>query len=105
MSKLRVPQSFIDTVPRDRLHALRFRVAWHQYHMAHAVILLRQSLPMPPRVADGTKHTPSHSPLVRYIALRRRVVELNPSDSTWRSQVHYRPLMPKKKPPGRSRPA
>ena len=63
ISKLRVPQSFIDTVPRDRLHALRYRVAWHQYHMAHAVILLRQSLPMPP----GWRKTQS---IPRLIALR-----------------------------------
>ena len=105
ISKLRVPQSFIDTVLRNRLHALRYRVAWHQYHMAHAVILLRQSLPMPPREAERAKHTPSHSTPVWYTALRRRAVQPNPSDSTLRSQVHYRPPMPKKKPPGCRHPA
>ena len=74
ISKLRVPQSFFDIVPYDRLHALRYRVAWHQYHMAHAVILLCQSLPMPPRVVDNTKHTPSDGTPVWYIALCRRAV-------------------------------
>ena len=41
-------QSFFDTVPRERLRELRYRVAWHQYHMMHATTLLRQSLPIPP---------------------------------------------------------
>ena len=105
ISKLRVPRSFIDTVPRNRLHALRYRVAWHQYHMAHAVILLRHSLPMPPREAERAKHTPYHSTPVWYTALCRWAVQPNPSDSTLHSQVRYRPPMPNKKPPGRRRPA
>ena len=61
--------------------------------------------PYAPRVADNTKHTPSHSTPVWYTALRRRAIQPNPSDSTLRLQVHYRPPMPKKKPPGRKRPA
>ena len=73
--------------------------------MAHAVILLRQSLRMPPREVERAKHTPSHSTPMWYTALRRWAVQPNPSDSTLRSQVHYRPPMPKKKPPGRRRPA
>ena len=105
ISKLRVPQSFIVAVPCNRLHALRYRVAWHQYHMAHAVILLRQSLPMPPREVEPAKHTPSHGTPVWYSALRRRTVQPNPTDSALRSQVHYRPPVQKKKPPGRRRPA
>ena len=54
ISKLLIPQSFIDIVPRERLRELRYRVAWHQYHMMHATTLVHQSLPMPPRT-DGTR--------------------------------------------------
>ena len=100
ISKLRVRESFIDEVPRNRLHALGYRVAWHRYPMAHAVILLRRSLPMPPREAECAKHTPSHSTPVWYTAPRRRTFQPNPSDSALRSQLHYRPPVQKKKPPG-----
>ena len=89
ISKLRVPQSLIDIVPRNRLHALRYRVAWHQYHMTRAVILLRRSLPMPPRVAENTKHTPSHSTPVWYHLCARRYTT--------------GPLCQRKNPPGRER--
>ena len=85
ISKLRIPQSFIDTVPRERLRKLRYRVAWHQYHMMHATTLLRQSLPMPPR-SDGTRsNVDSRSTPIWYTKLRRRVVFLNPDDAMLRA--------------------
>ena len=87
----RIPQSFIDTVPRERLLELRYRVAWHQYHMMHATTLLRQSLPMPPRTDGIRSNADSRSTPIWYTKLRRRVVSLNPDDTTLRAQVHYKP--------------
>ena len=85
ISKLRILQSFIDIVPRERLRELRYRVAWHQYHMMHATTLLRQSLPMRPRI-DGTRsNVDSRSTPIWYTKLRRRVVFLNPDDAMLRA--------------------
>ena len=91
ISKLRIPQSFIDTVPREKLRELRYRVAWHQYHMMHATTLLRQSLPMPPRTDGSRSNADNRSTPVWYTKLRRRVVSLNPDNTTLRAQVHYKP--------------
>ena len=91
ISKLRIPQSFIDTVPRERLHELRYRVAWHQYHMMHATTLLRQSLPMPPCTDGICSNADIRSTPIWYTKLRRRVVSLNPDNTTLRAQVHYKP--------------
>ena len=91
ISELRIPQSFNDTVPRERLRELRYRVAWHWYDMVHATTLLRQSLPMPPRT-DGTRSNfDSRNTPMWYTKLRRRVFFLNPDDAVLRAQVHYKP--------------
>ena len=89
ISKLRIQQSFIDTVPWERVRELRYRVAWQPYHMMHATTLLRQSLPMPPRT-DSIRLNADSTP-IWYTKLRRRVVSLNPDDTTLRAQVHYKP--------------
>ena len=69
----------------------RYRVAWHQYHMMHATTLLRQSLPMHPRTDGIRSNADSRSTPVWYTKLRRRVVSLNPDNTTLRAQVHYKP--------------
>ena len=83
-----------------------FLIFLHVFFFVRFVVRANcQSLPMPPREAERAKHTPSNSTPVWYTTLRRRAVQPNPSDSTLHLQVHYRPPMPKKKPPGRIRPA
>ena len=79
ISKLRVPQSFIDTVPREKLREVRYRVEWHPYHMMHATTLLRQSLPMPPRTHGIRSNADSRGTPLWYTKLRRPVVYLNPT--------------------------
>ena len=91
ISKLRIPQSFIDTVTREKVRELRYRVAWHQYHMMHAATLLRRSLPMPPRTDGIRSNADNRSTPVWYTKLRRRVVSLNPDNTTLQAQVHYKP--------------
>ena len=49
ISRLRIPQSFVDGLPRTLRPALRERVAYHQYHLLLSVTSLRGELPIPPR--------------------------------------------------------
>ena len=61
---LRISQYFIDYIPAERMSQMRFRVAWHQYHMLIRITQLRQYLTMPPRTAAegmeplGERETP-----------------------------------------------
>ena len=48
ISKLHVPQLFIHVVPKEPLHKVRYRVAWHYNRLMHTTPLLRHFLPMPP---------------------------------------------------------
>ena len=54
ISQLCVSQTFVDNIPPPLRKDVRYRVAWHQYHMMHATILFRQSLPMP-QMAPGAR--------------------------------------------------
>ena len=86
-----MPQSLIDIVPREQSGGLRFWVAWHQYHMMHATVLLPQSLPMPPCQGPRRLQCASHNKPTWYTKLRRRVVPPNPSEVSLVAQVHYKP--------------
>ena len=61
ISRLRIPQSFVDGLPRTLRPALRERVAYHQYHLLLSVTSLRGELPMPPRCTDSSVPTASIS--------------------------------------------
>ena len=50
LGRLRIPSTLIEHVPAEEKHHLRWRVAWHQYHMLLGVTHLRRELPMLPRV-------------------------------------------------------
>ena len=73
--------------PRKR--DLRYRVAWHQYHMIHATTLLRQSLTMPPP-APGARRTATASTPVWYMLLRRKAIQQHPTDDTLCTHVNYK---------------
>ena len=90
ISRLRVPQSLVDSVPSPQTRDLRYRVAWHQYHMIHATTLLRQSLTMPPN-APGTRKIATASTPIWYMLLRRKAILQHPKDDTLRTQVNYKP--------------
>ena len=59
--------------------------------MMLATTLLRQSLPMPPCTDGVRSNADSRSTPIWYTKLRRRVVSLNPDNTTLRAQVHYKP--------------
>ena len=84
ISRLQIPQSLVDSVPSPQKRDLRYRVAWHQYHMIHATTPPRQSLTMPP-TAPGTASTP-----IWYMSLRRKAIQQHPTDDTLRTQVSYK---------------
>ena len=50
VSCLRIPNTFIDTLPSKAKKNIRYRVAWFQYHMMLGVTALHNTLPMTPRV-------------------------------------------------------
>ena len=90
ISRLRVPQSPVDSVPSPQKRVLRFQVAWHQYHIIQATTLLRQSLTMPP-TAPGARRIATASTPIRYMSLRRKAIQQHPTDDTLRTRVNYKP--------------
>ena len=94
--RLRIPESLIRSVPPGRMHELRYRVAWHQYHALLAVTSLRGTLTMPPR--DNPSTAASRSVSAWFGAIRHRRVAPNPTDRNLREQVCYKPPQGKKVP-------
>ena len=90
ISMLRIPKSFIGAVPRMAKQILRERVAWHQYHMLHAVVRLRGVLSLPPRQDNGAL-TPSTSTTAWYNAVASRAVKPNPMAKALLAQTLYKP--------------
>ena len=85
ISKLRIPQSLVDSDPSLQKRDLRYRVAWHQY----ATTLRRQSLTMHP-TAPGTRRSATASTPVWYTSLRQKAIQQHPADDTLRTQVNYK---------------
>ena len=88
IARLRIPTSFVQSIPRKLRGELRERVAWHQYHMLLGVTILRSTLPMPPRMDSTPTLTTSAS--AWYGAIRYRKVTPNPTPYTLMTQVHYK---------------
>ena len=86
VSCLRIPNTFIDTLPLKAKANTRYRVAWFQYHVLLGVTTLRSTLPMPPRIPGQPIPTPtSFSPW--YGKLRGRVTQPNPTEKNLSEQV------------------
>ena len=79
--------------------SLRERVSWHQYHMLHEVVNLRQSLPMPKRQNPLT--VPSTAANAWYGTLRVRTVAPHPTPEVLAQQSLFRP---KEQPPAQKAP-
>ena len=80
ISRLRIPQSFFDGVPRALRRALRERVAYHQYHLLLSVTSPRGELPMPPQCTDTIVSATSIS--AWFGSLRPRKTPPNPTAKT-----------------------
>ena len=91
---LRIPKSFLDTIPPKSKKWLRQRVSWHQYHILHGVVRLRRVLPMPRRRTAQT--FPSTSTSAWFGALRARTVTPNPTPQVLAEQTLYCPKEPKR---------
>ena len=89
VSLLRIPLSFLGTIPLKNRKSLRERVSWHQYHMLHEVIKLRQSLPEPKR--QNSLNVPSTSANAWYGTLRARTVAPHPTPEVLAQQTLFRP--------------
>ena len=86
---LRVPTTFLETLPVETLPFLRARVACHQYHMLLWVHGLRGKLQMPPRTDLRTHESGLGS--VWGGKLRYRQVKPNPTDKVLWEQMLYKP--------------
>ena len=89
ISRLRIPQSFVDGLPQTLRPALHERVAHHQYHLLLSVTSLRGELPMPPRCTDSSVPTASIS--AWFGSLRCRKPQPNPTTKNLWEQVHFSP--------------
>ena len=89
ISRLRIPQSFVNGLPRTLRPALRDRVAYHQYHLLLSVTSLHGELPMPPRCTDSSVPTASIS--AWFGSLRCRKNQPNPTPKNLWEQVHFSP--------------
>ena len=88
VSCLRIPNTFIDTLPSKAKKNIRYQVPWFQ-HMLPGVTALRSTLPMPPHVpGQPTPASTSVSPW--YGKLRGRVTQPNPIEKNLSEQVRYR---------------
>ena len=94
VSMLRIPKSFLGTIPLKSRKWLRQRVSWHQYHMLHEVVRLRRVLPMPRRRTAQT--FPSTSTSAWFGSLRARTVTPNPTPQVLAEQTLYSPKEPKR---------
>jgi hypothetical protein len=97
LGRLRIPSTLIEHIPAEEKHHLRWRVAWHQYHMLLGVTHLRHELTMPPRVeADD----PSPTQVIEtpwFSKLKARRVTPNPTTKNLKEQCQYKVLKKKHK--------
>ena len=87
ISKLRIPQSFVEFIPEKANTALRQRVSWHPYHILHAVTALRGALPIPSRPETTTAPIASMSEGAWYDRIIARKVTPNPTPKILEEQT------------------
>ena len=91
ISCLRIPSSFVATIPLQAMAQIRYRVAWFQYHILLGVTALQARAPGQPTVAST-----SISPW--YGKLRSRTVQPNPTEKNLSEQVRFCQLKRKRRP-------
>ena len=94
ISCLRIPSSFVATIPLQAMAQIQYRVAWFQYHILLGVTALRGTLSMPPR-APGQPAVASTSISPWFGKLRSRTVQPNPTEKNLSEQVRF--CQPKRK--------
>ena len=89
VSRLCIPQSFVEGLPKSLQPALHEREVYHQYHSLLSGTSHRGELPMPPRYTDPL--VPSQSISAWFGSLRPRKVKPIPTPKNLREQGHFSP--------------
>ena len=97
LGRLRIPSTLIDHIPAEEKHHLRWRVAWHQYHMLLGVTNLRRELSMPPR-NETDNPPPTHATETPWFSkLKARRVTPNPTTKNLKEQYKVQYKVQRKK--------
>ena len=97
LGRLRIPSTLIDHIPAEEKHNLRWRVAWHQYHMLLGVTNFRCELSMPPRNETDDPPLTSTAETPWFSKLKARRVTLNPTTKNLKEQCQYKVQKKKRK--------
>ena len=97
LGRLRIPSTLIDHIPAEEKHHLRWRVAWHHYHMLLGVTNLRRELSMPPRNETDDPPLTSTAETPWFSKLKARRVTPNPTTKNLKEQCQYKVQKKKRK--------